>query len=181
MLKNISEKNKFYGLLVGFGIMVIICYKVAISSTLEIAGQYRILKKRALVAIDIPKKTSVLNQELKELNSKYFNSSENRQESHEVILEKISRISSDHSVLLIGYPAQHTFKTSSVVIETHAGLLRGGFIDLLRVLYALENSEHVGRISSIEFYTETDRKTKTKYLFSRIYIQNYHNLSDYEN
>jgi hypothetical protein len=181
MLKSLSDKYKFYILLAGFGLLLIICYQVAINGTVKIARQYRILKERAAIANDIPKKTAALNRQLNTLNSKYFSESENTQSGHEIILEKISRISSGNSVLVVGYPARHSFQTASVLVETHSALLRGRFTDLLKVIYALEVLEHTGRISSVEFFTETDRKTKSKQLFSRIYIQNYHNLSDYDN
>jgi hypothetical protein len=180
-LKNLKEKYKFYLLSAGFGLLILICYKIAISSTVKLAGQYHVLKERAAIASDIPKKTVVLNKQLNELNSKYFSESENLQSGHEVILEKISRISFDNSVLIIGYPERHAYQTASVLVETHTALLRGGFVDLLKILYTLEALEHIGRISSVEYYTETDHKTKTKYLYSKIYIQNYQNMNDYGN
>jgi len=181
MLKNISEKYKFY-LLVGiFVVALIICYQLAIKSTIAGIRKNRELKKMALEAEDIPHQTALLKKQVLDLNNQYFNSNDQAEGNHEIILEKVSTLAAKSGVSVSEYPARHLFQTMSIQVETHSIVLTGKFPDLLEVLYQLEVHKKVGRLVSVEYYTETDRKTRRRQLFSRIYIQNYRNLKKDEN
>ena len=176
MIKGLSEKYKFYLLLAGFIFALIICYQVAFKSTFQSAKNCRNMKDKARLANEMPQKAANLRMELTRLNKEYFDNISGLNDAHEVILEKLSRLSSQYSTSVTGYPAKHIYETSFVQAETHTAILKGSFIDLLHVLYQLEVNERVGRIASVEYYTETDYKTKMTNLYSRIYIQNFRNL-----
>lgn len=180
MLKNLSEKYKFYFLLAAILVLLLICYNMAFKDTFKVWRDYKSLKDRAAVASEIPKKTAKLSSQLAELNSLFFNEKRENEDMHELILERIGTLTAHSNALLVGYPPLHLSKTSSVQIETHTIVLKGNFRDLLEIIYNLEVKQALGRIASIEFFTETDRRSHRRELFCRLYIQNFRNLKNHE-
>jgi hypothetical protein len=176
MLKNLSEKYKFYLLVAGLIILLVISYQVALKGTFQCIKNCRTLKEKAKTAAQMPQKVANLKKELNSLNGQYFDNIHSQNDAHEVILEKLSLLSSKYSTSVTGYPERHIFQTSFIQTETHTAILHGGFINLLHVLYQIEANERVGRIASVEYYTVIDYKTKITNLYSRIYIQNFRNL-----
>jgi len=140
----------------------------------------RVLKKMSIEAEDIPQQTALLKKQVLELNTKYFNEGIRSDDNHEVILEKAGNLSSTNNTSVYEYPARHLYRKMNIQIETHTVVLTGRFPDLLKVLYQLEVHKKVGRLVSVEYYAETDRKTRRRNVFSRIYIQNYRNLKSNE-
>jgi hypothetical protein len=176
MIKGFSDKIKFYMLMGAFIILLIICYNIAFKSTLQSARNCSAMQEKARLASDMPKNEANLRNQLSMLNKKYFNGNRGLNDAHEVILEKLSKLSSEYSTTVVGYPERHLVEASFIQAETHMAILKGGFINLLKVLYQLEVNERVGRLASAGFYTETDFKTKVTNLYLRIYIQNFRNL-----
>jgi hypothetical protein len=181
MLSKIPEKYKFYLLSALLLIVLIVCYKIAFKSTFEMIKQSGELKSKEAVAADIQAKTALLSQQLKEMNSTYFNENKSQLNTHELILEKISSFSYTNSVKLVEFPSKQLFQKATVEVETHTALLSGRFTNLLQVVSEMELYQQTGRMVSVGFYAEEDRKTKTRNLYSRLYIQNYRNLNDNEN
>lgn len=56
-------------------------------------------------------------------------------------------------------------------IETRTAKLRGDFKSLVQVIYELEYLHPVGRISSVRFSLEEDRKLRRRFLFAYLYLQ----------
>jgi len=177
-MKGLSEKYKFYLLVAGFIVAMVICYQVDFKSTFQSANNCRLMKEKARLATEMPQKAANIRNELTKLNRQYFDNIRSQNDAHEVILEKLSELSSKYSTSVTGYPERHIYQTTFVQAETHTAIIKGGFINLLHVLYDLEVNERVGRIASVEYYTETDYKTKITNLYSRIYIQNFRNLKN---
>ena len=180
-MKNLSEKYKLYLLLGGFILILIIAYNVAIKSTISTIREYRELKQKSTEAADLPAQCAALQNQLKHLNRLYFDAVKGIDDTHEIFLNKLGRLAAQYNAAVIDYPAEHNFEASSVRIETHIAVLKGDFSDLLKVLYELEVNERIGRLVSVEYYTEINRKTKVRSLFMRIYIQNYRNKNNDEN
>lgn len=181
MLKNISEKQKFYLLAGSLVVLLIICYQLALKSTFSEIRMNKELKKMTIEAEDIPQQTALLKKQVADLNNKYFNEDIGNDDNHEIILEKVGRMALNTGTSVAEYPVRHIYQAMNTQVETHAIVLTGKFPNLLKVLYELEVHENVGRLVSVEYFTETDRKTRRRNLYSRIYIQNYRNLKNDEN
>lgn len=179
-MKGLSDKYRFYIYLAGFLIILAICYNVALKSTIQSARNCRNMKEKAQLAVEMPQKAANLRSELATLNSTYFDEVKGLTDAHELVLERLSKLSSQFSTSVIGYPEKHLFENSFIRTETHTALLKGSFKNLLLVIYHLEVSEKVGRIASFEFFSEIDNKTRITNLYLRIYIQNYRNLKKNE-
>jgi hypothetical protein len=181
VLKNLSEKYKLYLIVAGIILASIIAYRVAIKSTVMVMKDYRELKQKAAEAEDISSRCAALQKQLTILNRSYFDAAKGIDDTHNIFLDKLGRLAATYNATVTEYPAQHSYRASSVQVETHIAVLQGNFSDLLKVLYELEVNERIGRLVSVEYFTETNRKTKIRSLYMRIYIQNYRNKENNEN
>ena len=159
----------------------ILAYNIAVKNTIKTIKDYRELKRKSSEAADLPAQCALLSNQLSRLNQLYFNAVKGIGDTHEIFLDKLGRLADQYNTSVIEYPEKHSFNTSSVQIETHNAVLKGSFTDLLKVLYELEVHERIGRLVAVEYYTETNRKTKIRSLYMRIYIQNYRNKNNNEN
>lgn len=159
----------------------ILSYNIAIKNTVKTIIDYSELKRKSSEAADLPEQCALLSNQLSRLNRLYFNAVKGIDNTHEVFLDKLGHFADRYNTSVIEYPEKHSFNTSSVQIETHTAVLIGNFTDLLKVLYELEVHERIGRLVAVEYYAETNRKTKIRSLYMRIYIQNYRNKNNNEN
>lgn len=175
MFKNISAKYRFYLLLAGILIGMLIAYRISVRSTIDTIKSYQELKKRSLEAGDLPSQCASLRKQIAELNHGYFENGSGYDEIHKNFLGKLGKLADIYHATLVEYPGQHNYKSSSVQVETHSAMLKGNFTDLLKILYELEVNERIGKLVSVEYFAETSRKTKIRSLFMHLYIQNYRN------
>ena len=66
-----------------------------------------------------------------------------------------------------GTPTTHT----GYRVEMRIAKLRGTFRALVQAVYALEYEHPVGRLSSVRFVVEEDRKQRRNFLFAYLYLQ----------
>ena len=174
------EKKKFYLSIGLFLLALLICYKLAFQSTINTIANYRLQIEKSQVANEMPRKAALLKKQLNSFDTRYFNSMKGIDQAHEVILEHISSLALTNKVTVTGYPALHSSQRGTLLTETHMVELQGRFSNIVKVIYQMETTPFVGRIASVEYFTETDRATKGQLLFARIYIQNFKNHSNYD-
>ncbi|MBN1953391.1 MAG: hypothetical protein JW801_19455 [Bacteroidales bacterium] len=175
-----NPKYRFFYLLTGIGVVILLAYQVAIKVTVDKMIRYRELKTNISQLDKVLEEIKDLKQQAVFLNARYFNTQDNIENTHEYYLDRLSQIASEKRVSVTEYPSEHVYRNNSLQIETHIISLQGSFIRLLNVLYQLENREKLGRIVSVDFFSETNRRTKLTTLTMQLYIQNYRNLKKYE-
>jgi hypothetical protein len=87
------------------------------------------------------------------------------------LLNQLSRTCRQQGVTLAalgrGEPATH----AGYRVELRVAKLRGPFHNLVRAVYALEYEHPVGRLASVRFVLEEDRKQRRSFLFAYLYLQ----------
>jgi type II secretory pathway component PulJ len=180
MLKNLSEKYKFLLLTGAFLLLILISYQIALKGTVQLRREVKALKQKISEADELPQQIGLLRKQLKMLNATYFEEKQRSNNKHEIVLETVSRQAAKYAVTVYEFPARHIVSTSSVQVETHTITLRGRYTDLLKTIQSLETEERVGRIVSVNFYTESERRSRKKYLYAQLFIQNYSNTPKHE-
>ncbi|MCB2411158.1 hypothetical protein [Hymenobacter lucidus] len=67
-------------------------------------------------------------------------------------------------------PSQHTVR-NGYSIETRIAKLRGSFHGLVQTVYSLEYVQPIGRLSSVRYALEEDRKQHRSFLYAYLYVQ----------
>lgn len=173
MFENISNKRKFYAILVLFVVLGITAYKRSFKHTIASISLYSESKKSITENENAESTFIKLKQEASRLNGVIGKKNKNPEIIQNKILNfidtqgfssKISEISPLH------YSENNYFKIYSNNIT-----LTGDFNNLLASVYQFEKEFDFARIASVKLYTKNNYRISKKELYCNIIFQNYEN------
>ena len=92
-----------------------------------------------------------------------------RQEGY--LLNQLSQTSRRYGVTLAALSRGATITHAGYQIQTRVAKLRGPFRGLVQAVHSLEYEQPVGRLASVRFVVEEDRKQRRDFLFAYLYLQ----------
>jgi hypothetical protein len=175
MKLNLSYKQQFFTFAGIFVICLWIVYGISIKPTVAIKRQVREKEKAVEALSSAPGRINVVSNKLEKINRQFSSFSMSGSTSRDLILEEISSYCSKNGISVYNYPESHIVKQQLFTLETNKIVLKSSFKRLIKLIHFLENKASFGRIISLRFYTEENRKTKQKVLFLELVIQNIKN------
>lgn len=172
MWEKLTYKNRFWILCIAAFIALLISYNLAIKVTFETRKELKENEANYEQASKSPAQIQQTREQLEKLNARFYTAGEENSDFRDVLLDEVSRLADRYKVKVSSYPVEHLYATSSFLIETNEVVLQGNYKNLLKLLHHVENTEPLGKISAVEFYTEYDRKLKKDYLYLKMTFQN---------
>jgi hypothetical protein len=148
-----------------------LAYYLSISSTIELWKSNNEIKQQLERAQYAPEQISALQAQLAEYN-KLLMAYGGSIQREEYLLSQLSGSCKKNAVQLASLTPPQLTIDNGYKIETRIVKLKGSFINLLWVIYHMEKIGPAGRLSSVKFVIEEDRKNAANYLFAYLYIQN---------
>jgi hypothetical protein len=167
-----TNKKKFYFLLGGSFLFILISYKLAVSKTIDAFHQKKDLTEKILMADNAPQEIAGLKIRVEELNNILGAKSGHTNDFHIQILNVSSTYSQKNNIVIKNYPEEHVFQENDYILRTNILTVEGRFLGLLRFLYFMERQNEIGKIVSSNFYMEKEKYSRKKNLFLKLYIQN---------
>lgn len=168
--KTYKEKTKL--LLVVSLLFGIIVYGVALDKTISLYQQNRFYQAQLDSAQTAPKNIARLTRELNSYENSLVPFSTNEGSREERLLQEVASVCQKYHARLIQLPPANKEEQKLYTIGTRALKLDGSYTSLVQVVHALESRKTIGRISSVYFALEEDRRTRSASLFAYIYLQN---------
>lgn len=171
MWKALSYRQRNRLLYLAAGVGALLVYQVSLRPTLTLwqanAQQAHALQQLA----QAPARTRHLQQQAAELTGwmRSFRRDSTRQDSE--ALDQLTQACRRYGVTLASWSAGERTRTNGYVLETRLAKLRGDFRGLERVVYHLEYAQPVGRLSSVRFALEEDRRQRRTFLYAYLYLQ----------
>ena len=178
MFKDLTYKKKALYLLITAIVALFIVYKMAIKETVTKKRNYKEIKAEIEKAENAPSIIAGLNKRIEAYNKLLGEQNQQELSVRDLLLNYGTQYCHDTRAILKNFPEPHIYKSSNYEIETNTMVVQGGFIELLKMLYALETNNNFGRIQSVIFQTEMNIRTKQKVLISKLYLQN---IKHYDN
>ncbi|MCK4661794.1 MAG: hypothetical protein KAT68_02930 [Bacteroidales bacterium] len=172
MFNKLTYKNKFVLLIAGFFIFLFIVYSFAIKKTINTKKQNKEIEKQLIIINDAPAKIADYELQLKKIENIIGEKIILGQDVHELLLERVSKYCQDNRLILRELPMVHKFNQNDYTIETSVVVIEGTYLKLLKLLFALETEKIFGKITSANFKSYKDFKTRKIRLTLTIYIQN---------
>jgi hypothetical protein len=172
MLRNLTYKQKLKWIPVLTGLALFLCYELAIKKTIS---EYS--KNTNYIASSEPffsfnSGIGDLRARKEKINALYDQYLLDTLQPEKNLLYVSSRFCESHNLSLKEYKTIGLFKTDSIQVLTRTITVEGGFADCLRMLYELERTRQVGKVSASEFKSYPDAKDTTVRLDCTIYVQN---------
>jgi len=166
----LDKKNKL--LLVGFLLVLYICYSFAISNTINYYKEYKTKQEQIAADSNMPKLVGQLVQKEKQLDqalSLYdINISESFQND---LLKQLTSYSDTYKLKIVDFQEPHSVSQKGFTVTSYIFSLEGSFNGCLAVLNKVENNPSLGIIKHLNFVKKKNYKTNTDQLFVEVIMQ----------
>jgi hypothetical protein len=156
----------------GIFIFILLIWKMSLSKTVKEIQKNFQLKNILDSNTRYPEKKMVLKQRIKTLsdltNSKFLNSNDYDQR----MIKIVDKYCLDNNLIIRKIPERTISVQDNISIITSVFSIEGDFVDLVKLIYMLEQKEKLGRVTSANLTKKTEPKTKTSYLIADIFLQN---------
>jgi hypothetical protein len=171
MKDSLTYRQRNLLLLAGAFLLGAMAYFFSISATVSLWKENKLINKRLEEAYYAPENLKRLEAQLKNYNDllKAYGSNALKEE---YLLHQLAASCKKNAVVLASLAPPQLTVDKGFKIETRVVKLRGSFINLLWVVYHMEKVKPAGRLASVRFAVEEDRKSAVSYLFAYLYIQN---------
>ena len=170
------QKNKF--LLGGAVLLLLICYLFAFRNTIDLYQSNNAAEEKLEALKTAPQQIAALNKKLGFLNSRVKQYVRDDNFDQEDILVSISDFCKQNRLKIVEFPKSERKQKEDIVIETFHFTVEGNYVNLVKLIYDIEVVNKIGRIASLNFETQVDRRSKVKRLLVSVYLQNLRNNNE---
>ncbi|SEO96526.1 hypothetical protein SAMN05444671_3864 [Flavobacterium sp. CF108] len=166
----LNKKNKL--LIIGFFVVLYICYSFAISNTINYYTEYKDKEQEIAQDSDMPKLVAQLVQKEKQLDQILANYDVNISESFQNdLLKQLTSYSDSYHLKIVDFKEPHIISQKGFTTTSYAFSLEGSFNGCLAVLNKVENNPMLGNIKHLNFIKKRNYKTNTDQLFVEVIMQ----------
>ena len=170
-LDNLTYRQKVIGLITGFLILCLLMYFMAIKKSVvayvQMIENHEVLR----ASQNAPQEIAEYNARLKGINRSLKSFEASSRNDHQHLLAYVSEFCAHQKIRLEYYPSIENREKEGLVIHTHKIEVQGEFQRLLSLMYALEQKDKYGRVSSAVFEMKKNRETRKNQLHLLIYLQ----------
>ncbi len=172
MFNNLTYKKKVMYLFAGFVILLILSYSLSIRRTVKLGEICTNLEEQKESLQNAPSKIQKIGNELNNINAMIGKDMHVDMDVQSAILEKTGHYCQHQRLTLKSFPKTHYYKDKDYLVMTNKLVVEGEFIKILKLIYKFEQKFQLGKIISVQFEKERDRKTKRMKLYGSLFIQN---------
>lgn len=177
MFQNLNYQRKFQLLILFSVALGIAVYQLALSKTINLYHQNSLLNIQLADAENAPDRLEVLKKSLYHLDQITKNNHpDSIQNNHDLLLSSVSEYCKEKGLILKNFPETSIYKLGDYEVETNSFTVQGGFLNLLKLIYKLEQEVRVGNISSVMFQSAKDSENQKLILTATVYLQTAKNL-----
>lgn len=173
MFDRFSYRQKNYGLLIIFLLLLMVSYKRSFSLTLNAKSELKNQEAQLESTKHVQEDIESLKIQIKQLNNNIGKSDIEPDKVQQEILGEISGFSLNNNVNLEKIEKTHSFKTVDFTIYSNLIRIQGSFNGILSLAYHMENTFDYARVTNVNVFKEVDQTTKKEYLYGEFLFQHY--------
>lgn len=166
-----SFKNKNIVLLLLLFLALLLCYKLAISNTLELRKEYLSLKEEEQLFKNIPQQLALLSKKEVYLDSTLQKLDLNNTAMENNLLRVVNKEAAKNNIKVIDFNAPHTSTEDNNRVMTYIFTIEGSYASILRVIHDLESKRNFGSIAHLSLEKKKDYRSKRVYLQALIFLE----------
>ena len=168
-----TNKSKNMLLIVGFVFVLILCFNLAVSKTINLKNEYDTLKQEEWLHKNIPKQLSLLKQK-----QKYYDSILNKYQIkgssvQNNLLKTINTLANNHALKVVHFLEPHSIETNDLSVKTYQFTIEGHYNNILKLIHHLEQQTKFGEIISLSFEKKKNFRTRKYYLQAHILLKSF--------
>jgi hypothetical protein len=168
-----TNKTKNIGLILGFVIVLILSYQLAISKTIDLKKEYNELKHQETLFKNTPKQLSLLRQKEKYYDSLLTKYQLNGSSLHNNLLKTINSFAQTNNLKVSGFLEPHVLNQNDLTIKTYQFTLQGDFNAILKLTHILEQQTKFGEIINLHFEKKKNFRTGKYFLQAFVLLKSF--------
>nr|WP_315247395.1 hypothetical protein [uncultured Flavobacterium sp.] len=166
----LNNKNKL--LIVGFFVVLYICYSFAISNTINYYKEYKNKQEEITADSNMPKLAGQLMQKEKQLDQVLVNYDMDVSASFQNdLLKQLTSYSENYQLKIVDFQEPHVVTQKGFIITSYIFSLEGSFNGCLALLNKIENTPSLGNIKHLNFIKTRNFKTNTDQLRLEVIVE----------
>ncbi|MGX1931326.1 hypothetical protein [Flagellimonas sp. 2504JD4-2] len=171
MLKGLKNKNTM--LLLGLFLVLLLCYKLAISTTLDLRKESLSLSEEERLFDNVPQQLSLLSKKEVHLDSLLQQLNLNDTSLENDLLRTVNREVEKNNLKVIDFNPPHVSELNGTITNTYNFTVRGPFNAIVKLIYTLEQQANFGQIAHLDFRKQKNYRSRKNYLEATVYIQRF--------
>ncbi len=167
-----SGKTKNGVLLLGILLVLLLCYRFAISNTVAVKNEYITLQAEQRLFENAPEQLALLVKKQKHYDSILNKMNLGNTAMENNLLRIINLEVEEQGLKLLDFNEPHISSVASNQLNTYDFTLEGNFTGILRTIYAIEQKSSFGEVVYLNFQKKRNYRTNKYFLTARIFIQN---------
>jgi len=168
-----TNKHKNILLLLGFVMVIVLCYKLAFAKTFALKTTYNDLKHQEILFKNTPKQLSLLKQKQHYYDSILTKYQLNGTSVQNNLLQTITSFAKTNKLKVSGFLEPHVFDQNDIKIKTYQFTLEGNYNSILKLTHKLEQETKFGEIINIHFEKKKNFRTGKYYLQAFVLLKSF--------
>ncbi|MCK8482226.1 hypothetical protein [Psychroserpens algicola] len=171
MSKSFTYKQKFFGIVLGFIILLLASYKKTYKHVFEAKAQISLVNDKLQNVDNSYNEIFILKNEISSLDNIIGGHSKNPEQVQQMILDFVSN--SEYDVDISSIDDTHLFSDNEFRIYTNTIEIEGTYFDLMTLFYDIEKEFNMSKIVSAKLFSIKNYRTNSKRLYLKLIFQNY--------
>lgn len=167
-----DPKNKNRFLIIGFIFVLIACYYLAFSKTMEIKNNLNNLNQQSNNFKNLTSLTNNLYHREKFVDSVLKKNNFKNLSIQNHLLDFLNDQSVKNKFIITDFKEPHNVIEENTTKTSYQFTLKGDFNSLLNVIYTLEQNYNYGKITHISFERKKDYRKRKEELFCYVVLEN---------
>ncbi len=168
-----NSKSKNIVLIIGFLVLIVLCYNFAISRTLKLKQELNALTIEEQHLKNAPKQLSLLKQKEKYYDSILGKYQINGSSIQNNLLKTITSFADTHNIKIVSFLEPHSIEKDNFSIKTYRFSIEGDYNSILNLIYFLEQKTRYGEIINLHFEKQKDFRKNTSYLQAHVLLKSF--------
>lgn len=168
-----TSKNKNIALLIGFLLVIILCYQFAISKTIAQKKAFNALEKENTLFGDTPKQMSLLKQKQKYYDSLLTKYQINGSSLQNNLLKTINTFADNSGLKVVSFLEPHIMNQNDLKTNTYKFTLQGDYNAILKLIHKLEQETKFGEITNLHFEKKKNFRSGRSYLQATVLLKSF--------
>ncbi len=168
-----KKRTKNIYLIIGFILVLIMAYRLAIAKTLNFKNEYQTLKQEETIYKNTPKQLLMLKQKevyYDSLLTKYQLKGSSIQNN---LLKTINANADSMNVKVVEFLEPHSLIQNDLKVNTYQFTLEGNYNAILKLIYHLEQHTRYGEIIHLSFEKKKNYRTNKHYLQAKVLLKSF--------
>lgn len=169
----IRRRLLYFGLL----LFLVLVYKLALAKTFEQRKYYQNSYEAHARVSSLSQKTVELKQKMVALD-KLIGGEYKVDSFQSYLVGRVNLLTKQYNIILKSYKEPDSYPFQNYLIDTYQIELSGAYKDLLEFIHHIEVSEPLGKLISVRFNVQEDKKSKEQSLVALLYLQTTKKIKD---